>query len=152
MLAISFARTPVRIAAVISFFIAALCILAQISPAVANPIDDIGPLQDDNPLHNNPETPKLMAKCSVLMKYLAILAEAKDDEPGQKEADEWSNVFLEVLVAEVGRKKGLDLALAANSDYEPRVDAILDSDEKDLLEDPLIASDIESCIELMSLE
>ncbi len=136
----------------ISFPVAALAVFALIPPAIANPLNDIGPLHDNNPLHNNPETPKLMAKCSVLMKYLAILAEAKDDEPGQKEADEWSNVFLEVLVAEVGRKKGLDLALAANSDYEPRVDAIMDSDEKDPLEDPLIASDIENCIEFMSLE
>ena len=136
-----------------SFSIAALAELVFVAPAISNPLNDIGPLHHDaNPLHNNPETPKLMAKCSVLMKYLAIVAEARNDGPGQKVADEWSNVFLEVLVAEVGRKEGLDLALSANSDYEPRLDAILDSDDKDPLEDPLIADDIENCLDFMTLE
>lgn len=136
----------------ISISLAAFGGLAHGSPANANPDKDIGTLHDANPLHDNPETPKLMAKCSVLMKYFAILAEAKNDVPAKKEADEWSTVFLEVLVAEVGRKEGLDLALAANKDYEPRVDAIMDSDDKDPLEDPLIASDIENCLEFMTLE
>ena len=136
----------------ISFSFAAFNLLVSALPANANPLNDIGPMYDANPLHNNPETPKLMARCSVLMKYFAILAEAKDDETAMKQADEWSNVFLEVLVAEVGRKKGLDLALAANNDYEPRVDAIMDSDDKDPLEDPLIASDIEDCLDFMTLE
>lgn len=135
-----------------SFAAAAMGFILWLSPVSADPLKEIGPLHDSNPLHDNPETPQLMAKCSVLMKYLAILAQARNDEPGQKSADEWSIVFLEVLVAEVGRKEGLALALSADSDYEARVDAILDSDEKDPLEDPLIASDIENCIEFMTLE
>ena len=49
-------------------------------------------------------------------------------------------------------RRPLSFRQVTDSDYEPRVDAILDSDEQDPLEDPLIASDIENCIEFMSLE